>query len=359
MFNISKVLELINSKNLNKQYKQFSQLNLTYKPNPYDFRKEESFLSYIFYLVQHKPKKYQKTKFYDNFKNYLESLNKYSVKSPLFYEQEQKDFLSGTLLGYSIDLLQNIYQYEINILSNDLYYKKDLDFDDYAHYRMAINNKALNISDHWTLVPFLNYFDEDYTFYNAKYTIEENGDVKIFSKREIKKGDAIILKSIKKTNIRRLLNEGKTNEKLVDYFNQYQLSAFSPGLAHKFGINDENLIRKNFINLIEKDFESKATNIYLENAGILNGDGSDTWAYAVLEGNLKYYKDYFETLTLAKIYEYFDDKDDRINIERIIRGEKKVIEKACKRVSKTVSQFMEIQTKYMNDDIHTLNISDL
>ena len=359
MFNISKVLELINSKNLNKQYKQFSQLNLTYKPNPYDFRKEESFLSYIFYLIKHKPKKYQNNKFYENFKKYLKLLNKYTVRSALYYEQEQKQFLAGTLLGYSIDLLQNIYQDEINILSKDSYNKKDLDFDDYVHYRLAINNKGLNISNHWTLVPFLNNFDEDYTSYNANYTIETNGDMKILSRRKIKKGDEIILKSIKKTNIRRLLTEGKTNEKLVDYFDEYQLNAFSPGLIHKYEIKDIDYYKNIYINILEKNFDSKATNIYLDNVDILKGDGSDTWAYAILNSNLRYYKDYFETFTLSKIYDYFYDKDDRINVERIIRGEKKVIEKALKRVSKTIDQFMDFQNKYMNDDKTTFEMPEL
>ena len=359
MFNISKVLELINSKNLNKQYKQFSQLNLTYKPNPYDFRKEESFLSYIFYLIKHKPKKYQNNKFYENFKKYLKLLNKYTVRSALYYEQEQKQFLAGTLLGYSIDLLHNIYQDEINILNKDSYNKKDLDFDDYVQYRLVINNKGLNISNHWTLVPFLNNFDEDYTTYNANYTIETNGDVKILSRRKIKKGDEIILKSLKKTNIRRLLNEGKTNEKLVDYFDEYQLSVFSPGLLHKYEIKDIDYYQKFYVNLLEKDFDSKATNIYLDNVDVLKGDGSDTWAYAILNSNLRYYKNYFETFTLSKIYDYFYDKDDRINIERIIRGEKKVIEKALKRVSKIIDQFMDIQTKYMNDDKTTFEMPEL
>ena len=175
------------SKSLNKQYKQFQKLNLTYDPNPYDFRKEESFLAYIFYLIQYKPKKYKKTKFYQLFESFLKSLNNYMIKSPLYYEQKQIDFLSGSLLSRSIEVMKKVYEKEINILSNDSYYKKDIDFDDYIHYRFSIHNKGLNISNHWTLVPFLNIINEDYTLYNANYTIEENGYVKILSKRNIKK----------------------------------------------------------------------------------------------------------------------------------------------------------------------------
>lgn len=350
MFNISKALELINSKNLNKQYKQFEKLNLTYKYNTSDFRKEESFITYIFYLIQHKPKKYQKTKFFEFFEKYLESLDRYTIKSPLYYEQEQIEFLSSSFLSRAIETMKKTYEDEIHILSKDSFYKKDLDYDDYVHHRFPIHNKGLNISNHWTLVPFLNVIDEDYTSYNANYTIEENGDVKILSRRNIKKGDEIVLKSPKMNNIKRFLYEGKTNEKLYDYYDEYNISAFSRGIYYYYKIKDNEDLKNIYVNIKTKDFDSIITGIYLDYVGVLNGDGSDTWAYDVLDKNLKYYKEYFERITLSKIYEYFSDKDDRINIERIIRGEKKMIEKAIKRISKTINQFMQIQSQYMSGD---------
>lgn len=350
MFNISKALELINSKNLNKQYKQFEKLNLTYKYNTSDFRKEESFITYIFYLIQHKPKKYQKTKFFEFFEKYLESLDRYTIKSPLYYEQEQIEFLSSSFLSRAIETMKKTYEDEIHILSKDSSYKKDIDYDDYVHHRFPIHNKGLNISNHWTLVPFLNVIDEDYTSYNANYTIEENGDVKILSRRNIKKGDEIVLKSPKMNNIKRFLYEGKTNEKLYDYYDEYNISAFSRGIYYYYKIKDNEDLKNIYVNIKTKDFDSIITGIYLDYVGVLNGDGSDTWAYDVLDKNLKYYKEYFERITLSKIYEYFSDKDDRINIERIIRGEKKMIEKAIKRISKTINQFMQIQSQYMSGD---------
>ena len=88
------------------------------------------------------------------------------------------------------------------------------------------------------MVPFLNFFEYEYTKNNANYTVEKNGDIKIYSKKKIKKGDEIILKSKKMSNINRLLLEGKTTEKLVNYFDEYLISAFSPGLYYSYGIND-------------------------------------------------------------------------------------------------------------------------
>ena len=348
MFNVSKLLNLLNSKTLNKQYKDFSKLNLTNEPN-YDFRKEESFISYIFYLIEHKPKKYKKTKFYEIYQSYLNILKTYSFKSPIFYDQDQVEYLAGTHLSNEYDVMKRVYQKEIDIFSNDTYYKKELDFDEYAHNRLIIYNKGLNISNTWCLIPFLNFFEYEYSSNNAKYVIEKNGDLKIISRKKIKKGDEIVLKAKKMSNIRRLLLEGKTCEKLLDYFEEYLISAFSPGLYYSYGINEIDYFKNYNVNLKDEDFDSKANNIYFENAEMLGGDGSDNWAYGVLENNLHFYKEHFEKITIDKIYEIFYDKDDRVNIERIYRKKKKVIDEAYDKVNKIIDQFMEIQDKYMKD----------
>lgn len=349
MFNISKLLNLLNSKTLNKQYNEFSKINLTYASNPFEFRKEAAFISYIFYLIEHKPKKYKKTKFYEIYHKYLSILKTYSFKSPIFYDQDQVEYLAGTHLSNSYDLMKKVYQTEIDIFSNDSYYKKELDFDEYTHNRLVIYNKGVNISNTWCLVPFLNFFEYEYSNNNAKYIIEKNGDMKIISRKKIKKGEEIILKGKKMSNIRRLLLEGKTCEKLLDYFEEYMISAFSPGLYYSYGLNEIEYFKDYNINLKDEDFDSKANNIYFEKAEMLGGDGSDNWAYGVLENNLHFYKEHFEKVTPNKIYEIFYDKDDRTNIDRIYRGEKKVIDEAYDKVNSIIDQFIEIQDKYMKD----------
>ena len=328
MFNISKILDLINSKNLNKQYKEFSKLNLTYDFDPNDFRKEGAFISYI---------------------------KVYSFKSPIFYEQNQVEYLAGTHLSNFYDVMKKVYQTEINIFNNETYYKKELDFDEYVRNRLIVYNKGVNISNTWCLVPFLNFFDKDYSTNNAKYIIEKNGDIKIIARRKIKKGEEIILKADKISNIRRLLLEGKTCEKLVNYFDEYMISAFSPGLYYSYGLNDIQYFKDYYINLKDEDFDSKANKIYFDKADMLGGDGSDNWAYDVLENNLHFYKEHFEKITVSQIYDVFYDKDDRINIERIYRGEKKVIDDAYNKVIKIIDKFTEIQEKYMKDGKNSKN----
>ena len=341
MFNLNKALELINSKTLHKQNTEFQKIYLNFQPKNAEFRKEESFLSYILYLVKHKPKKYHKTKFVEIYQKYLEFLQKYYPKSPLFYQPNQIQYLAGTYLDRQLDDIRIIYQDEVDVFTNKAFNKKVLDFDKYAHYRLAINKYGLNIFNHWTLVPFLNFFNDDCFSYNANYTIEKNGDVRIYSLKEIKEGDEIILFSEKITNAKKLIMEGKTSEKLVDYFTEYPISAFSPGLYYQYGINDKAYFESYYVNILEDDFDSQMLKIYKEHAELLHGDGSDAWAYDVVEINLNSYKEHFEGITLNKIYDIYYDTDDRINIERIIRGEGKIVKDIYDKANKIIDKFLD------------------
>ena len=58
---------------------------------------------------------------------------------------------------------------------------------------------------------------------------------------------------------------------------------------------------------------------------------------------------------MTQIYNIFYDRFDRINIERIYRGERKVIEEAYDKVNKIIDQFTEIQNKYMKDGKNNKN----
>ena len=59
-----------------------------------------------FYLIEHKPKKYQKIKFYEIYKDYFNMIKTYNFKSPIFYDQDQVEYLAGTHLS-------NVYQNKI------------------------------------------------------------------------------------------------------------------------------------------------------------------------------------------------------------------------------------------------------
>ena len=78
---------------------------------------------------------------------------------------------------------------------------------------------------------------------------------------------------------------------------------------------------------------------------ILQGDGTDIWGYNILETNMYSYKEFFENVNLDKIYEMFYGTDDRINIERIFRGESKLMDKIYDKVVEKMEKLYEIERK--------------
>ena len=92
---------------------------------------------------------------------------------------------------------------------------------------------------------------------------------------------------------------------------------------------------------------------------MLQGDGSDTWGYDVLDINLNFYKEHFEGITLDKIYDIYYDSDDRINIERIIRGERNIVQKIYDKANKIIDVHLENLEKKKKKEKAANNYSDL
>ena len=328
-FDIEKTIDLLNSKELKSQYELFKKLDIkTYEPFNVDLQKQEIFLSYLLYLIQNQTDLYKNTKFCEQYKLYLLSIKEYLPRSPLFYTPDQIEYLSGTFLGKSLDKVKSLFKDEINVFKNESYFKKDLDFKDYAHFRLFIENNGLDIFRHISLIPFLNFFERDYMRYNARFQIEKSGDIKIFAKKKINKGEKIIVNSPRRTSVERLIFEGISNSHYVNYRENYIIPAFSPGLYYKYDIDDLDLYKTHFINLIEREFDSRAVHIYKNYTKLFKGDEGDAWAYGVLLENIDYYKKYVESLNTTRINNIFENKDDRTNVERAMKGEFKLLEKS-------------------------------
>ena len=185
MFTAEKALKLINSKKLKNQllkYKREEFLYIEFEDE--DYRKEESFLSYILYLMEFRQKKYQKTKFYEEYKYYLESLKiKHNIK-PLIFDHECLEKLYMTYLNTLYRSIKRDYEEEIFIFKGESYNKKEIDYEDYLPHRINVHNNGLKIFNKKTMIPFFNFFETDYINYNANYTIEKDGSLRIFLKKK-------------------------------------------------------------------------------------------------------------------------------------------------------------------------------
>lgn len=338
-YNINKCLDLLNSNELKSQYEKFVKLDVPiYEPHHINLQKEEIFLSYILYLIEYEPELYQKTKFYEKYKLFISSLKKYLPKSPLFYTNDQTEYLSGTYVGKFNNRIKKLFQDEINILKNETYYNKSIEFKDYVHYRLATINKGLDVQGHISMIPFLNNFKRDNINYNALFHIENNGNIKIIAVKRIKKGAEIILISPKRSNVERLIFEGELNNYLVNYKENYLIPAFSPGLFYNYDITDINLFNDYFINLAELNYEDKAIKLYKEHSKLFKGNGTDTWACGIFLENIDYYREYVEYFIKVRLNKEFTDDYDKKVIEKAIKGEERVLKKARELIRNKLQQ---------------------
>lgn len=327
LFNIEKVLDMINSKELKSQYEAFKKLDVrTYEPHHIDLQKEEIFLSYIFYLIKHEPELYNNTKFYEKYKLYISSIKDYVPKSPLFYTSDQIEYLSGTYLGKFHNQIKKLFQDEIKILKNESYYGKDIDFKDWAYNRLFTQNKGLEILNHINMIPLFNFFERDFINNNAIFKIEKDGEIVIIASKQIKKGDAIIVNSPPRKFVERIIFEGKLNNKL-NYRENYIIPAFSPGLFYKYDLDDISLYNKYIINLVDLDFVTKAIDLYKDYSKFFKNDGKNSTACAILLENVDYYKHYIGNFLKNKVVKIFDDDYDRNLIQTTLKNELKLLEK--------------------------------
>ena len=65
--------------------------------------------------------------------------------------------------------------------------------------------------------------------------------------------------------------------------------------------------------------------------------------------NIKAFKEYIANFGKDKIYEYFEDKEDRINIERIILGDKKILDKAYADTELKAANYIDLSSRRTDD----------
>ena len=348
MLDVEKSLNLINMNELKVQYEQFKKLDIkTYQPFHVNLQKEEIFLSYLIYLVQHEPQ-YEKTKLYEQFNLYLSSIKSNIPRSPLLYTSDQIEYLSGTFLGKTLNKVKQLFLDETKVFKNESYYNKDLDIKNYTEIRLFSEKEGVEIMRKIHLVPFFNFFKKDHMRYNAKFIVEKNGDIKISSKKKIKKGDEIIINGPRRTNVERLIFEGESNPHYVNYRENYIIPAFSPGLYYKYDIDDINLYQTHFINLVEKEFDERALYIYRNYSKLFNADDGDAWAYGVLLENIEYYKKYVDSFNSTRINELFENTEDRMNLEKAFKGESKILEKAYTYIKNKYEGLKNIEAEKKN-----------
>ena len=303
ILNIDKILDLINSPELKTQYENFKKLEMeSYKPRNDEIHKEEIFLAYIFYLMKNEEEKYKNTEFYKTFKELILSIEKFNPNSPLLYTNEQKQYISGTYFGLFSQEIRKTINKEIDIFKNASYYNKNIDDNDYIQKRLFVLNRAYN---------------------TRRIDIKYGEGAKILSTYSIKKGSQITVYSHSKNNVEKFVFEGRMNNYLTTYKENYLIPTYSPYFYYKYDIDDIKLLDSHYFNIFDNFFEKKARAYYKEHAEIFKvKEATELWACYMVQENLEYYKNFVENLT-KRVDEIFKGENEEkiYQLNRALKGE--------------------------------------
>ena len=330
MLNIDNALDLLNSKKLNK-------LNAEYKKAQFDVSvgflpasQDQSFLSYLIYLVNHRQKHYKQSNFYQYFKYLLDTFETNLDNFPIFYNNNQLKLIKGSLAFMEILLMKELFNEEVQKLENT-YKQKNINIDEYLRFRTLTITKSLNISNVTSIVPFIDMFATDPIDYNVNFRLNDsNNHLVVFTTKKVRRGDILYLRSGYFSNIKRFLLYGETLEKMKDYIESFHIPMISRETLEDIDEKEREKFIDATIDLNKKKFYKKALKTYKKLSLLKKEDGSDLSAYKLFLKNLEMMREGYDHVTTSDIYKEFVNLKDINNIKRIIYLEKNFLDQKLK-----------------------------
>ena len=172
MLNRENAFKLLEDPKLEKIYEDYKKekfgIDIGFLPASF----EQSFLAYIINYMTSRPKKYKKSKFYAYFHYLIDTFETDLDSFPIFYSQSQLKLLTGSLALIETTLIRELYNEEANKLKR-ISGSKKFDIDEFMRYRTLTTIKTLNVSNHTSIVPFIDMFDTDPIDFNVNFKLNE------------------------------------------------------------------------------------------------------------------------------------------------------------------------------------------
>jgi hypothetical protein len=326
MLNINNALEMLHSKKLNNLYKEYQkdifEISVGFLPASLD----QSFLSYLLYLVNHRQKHYKKNKFYQYFQYLINSFETNLDNFPLFYNKNQYRLLQGSLAFMESTLMKELFKEEVDKLEH-IHKQKEIDFDEYLRFRTLTITKSLNISNVTSIIPFIDMFANDPIDYNVNFKLNEtNNNLYVFTTKKVKRGDILYIRSGYFSNIKRFVLYGDTFEKMKDYIESFQIPMISSNMLYNMKQEEQRYDFDESIDLNKKKFYKKALKTYKKVSILNKEDGSDLSAYKLFLKNLELMRENYNHITTSDIHKEFVNIKDIYNVRRVLELEKKFLD---------------------------------
>ena len=355
MLNVKTALSLLNSKKMRKAYNQYIEEDKKGKIRNEtiedEFHIDQSFLSYILYMVEHKKKHYEKTEFYKYYKHIFYMFEDNLDRTPFYFSSEQMRLFFNTTFGSLFETLNRYFNDEASIFEKKIY-KKPIVFEDYLKYRIFSVQKFYNVSGVANIVPFIDLIKQDENEPNCVY-YEENGHIKVRAILNVFPKEELILKPMPISNTHRLFFYGQTFDDIIDKFPSYNIPMVSRNFLReqKIEIGDE-LNQKisqsnNNIDLADPGFYNYFVEIYQEiGKSMKKKRKSEIAAYRLFMKYLKKIRSNLDYVDDERIREAFFNKIDVKNAQRIFKGERLFLDKKIEVLKNQIEELRNLN-KFM------------
>ena len=353
MLNVDNALKLLNNKKLSKLYNDYKndkfEITVGYLPPGND----QSFLTYLIYLVNNGQKKYKKSKFYQYFHYLFDTFETNLDHFPMFYNRNQLRLLNGSVSLMEVALMKELYKEEIDKFEVK-HKQKNIDFDEYLRYRTLTVAKSLNISNISSIIPFIDMFANDPIDYNVNFRLNEtDNSLFVFTTKKVKRDDILYIRSGYFSNIMRFVLYGETFEKMKDQIDSYKIPMISNMLLST--LNQEEIDQFNLddtIDLNNKKFYKKALKSYKKLSLMKKGDGSEFSAYQLFLKNLEMVREVFNNVIISDIHKEFVDMKSIYNVKRILEFEKGLLDKKLNVLRKFIQKLEKTNDKKSENKIN-------
>ena len=367
MLNVKKSLELLNSSKLKKDYEAYLKEDKESQKKRQTIFDEahidQSFLSYILYIISHKKKKYSKTDFYKYYNHISYMFEDNLDNLPFSYSSEQMQLFTNTTFGPIFESLYRYFSDEASLFEKK-FYQKPIIFEDYLKYRIFSVKKYYNISNEVNLVPFIDLIKQSHKEPNCIY-YDENGEIKLKAILNVFPGEELVLKPQNISNQHRLIFFGETFEEILDVFPSYSVYVMPRYFLYENNVEIDNdlsdkLKKYDMLDLCENEFYKSVIDIYSEITVRINKKHKgEIHALRFLVKYLKRLRKNLDYVDDDKIRDSFYSRKDIDNTIRIFRGERMFLDKKIKEVVYYIKKFRKFKKILDKSNDGVIDIDDL
>ena len=358
--NLEKSLKFLNSKKFRKAYYQYIEADKESTDVLQDAHHvEQAFMSYILYIMNHKKKTYEKNKnkFYEYYKGMHFMFEDNLDSLPFYYSSEQMRFFLNTSFGSVFEILNRYINEEVTIFEKKIF-NKTMSSEEYLPYRIYTIQKGYEIDGKLNLVPYLDYFKKDFKKINCEFKIKE-GHIIVKAKQNIFPGEELIMIPMAISNQHRFIFFGETFDDILDKFQSFNIPTIIPHFVtdKRITFDIESLGGKPRIDLGEIDFYKNMVNLYRKFAKLVGEDDSEEGALNLILKYISRIKGNLDAIKDEDVRKAFFKRKDSDNVIRIIKGERKFLERRINILKMHIRDFKN--REYVTPDYSAEDVNDL